>query len=228
MKKIVATLFIVIMVVVVCKREGLSYYYYGFYDNFGELNVKLGPQLGEIKAIKSYSKTDNISANENNQESVNVNLNPGFCFTGEYLVLCKGIEFLKFGPGFSYLLPREIDSNDNKDSYSYIPAYLTLQVNPFISAYNENLQGIFVKGNFGYSVLFNFKRKDLSAGYKFKNTGGIYWGLFLGYESPAGVIIDFGYCVYKSNIEVNNSDYYEEVALTYNTVTLNVGYKIRT
>jgi hypothetical protein len=198
----------------------LSYYYGFYYDNFGELNIKAGSQF-----------VGKIASRSTEEDNVSVNLDIGFCVTAEYLIYCgrfsQDLEFLKFGPGFSYLFPRGIDVKDGKDSYSYLPIYFTLQANPFISAFDEYLHGIFVKGSIGYNVLFDFKSKEDYS--KLNNNGGVYYGISGGYEFSFGVIIEVGYHVYKSKIEVVHGDgSFGKANLTNSNVTVNVGYKFKT
>jgi hypothetical protein len=229
MKRILVVLFVVSMFVIGSKNVALSYYYDFYDDNFGELNVKIGAQLlGKMDV--NYKNPD---SNDNNGTR---DSNWGGTFTVEYLISCKhlleGIENLKFGAGLSYLLPRGIDTIDSKYSYSYLPIYFALQVNPFMSSFDEYLHGIFIKGNIGYDVLFDFKVKDFS-NYKVDNTGGIYYGFFAGYEFQFGLIFDLGYNVYKSKSEVSQynasgiSIDKKSIDFTCSNVTLSLGYKFK-
>lgn len=129
------------------------------------------------------------------------------------------------------MLPRRINTINNKYSYSYLPVYFTLQVNPFINSFEEYLHGIFVKGNIGYNVLFDFKMEN-STNYKFDNSRGIYYGFFAGYEFQFGLIFDLGYNVYKSKSEFYNvaedvSESKKRMNLTCSNLTFSVGYKFK-
>ncbi|MDR2437015.1 MAG: hypothetical protein LBD17_02980 [Endomicrobium sp.] len=230
MKRVVVVLFVVSMFIVVSRDLASSYYsFYGFYDNFGELNVKIGGHFfGKMNA--NYKNPDFNDRNGVRDSDI------GVTFTGEYLISCAhllgDIEILKLGAGFSYLLPTDINTSNSNYSCSYLPIYFTLQVNPFINSFDEYLHGIFVKGNIGYNVLFDFKAGNLP-NCKFDNSGGIYYSFSTGYEVPFGVIIDLGYNGYTSTSKVSEYNSAgiignkESIDLAYSNITLSVGYKFK-
>jgi hypothetical protein len=51
------------------------------------------------------------------------------------------LDFLNFGAGLQYLLPRKIDTKHD-EKISFLPVYITVQINPLMG-------GFFVKGNLG-------------------------------------------------------------------------------
>lgn len=230
MKRIAIVLFVASMFVVGSRDLALSYYsFYGFYDNFGELNVKIGTHLfGKMNV--NYKNPDLNDRNGVRDSDIGVD------FTGEYLISCahllEDIEILKLGAGVSYLLPTGINTDNGKYFYSYLPIYFTLQVNPFINSFDEYLHGIFVKGNIGYNILFDFKAENLP-NCKFDNSGGIYYSFFGGYEFCFGLIIYVGYNVHKSNSKVSEYNSAgiignkESINLAYSYVTLGAGYKFK-
>jgi hypothetical protein len=227
MKRITSVLFAVSMLVVGSNDVALSQYY-SFDDNFGELNVKVGSQfLGKMDV--NYKNAGPDDKNGTRDSDI------GFIVTGEFLIpfrhFLDDMNSLQFGAGLSYSFPRRINTASSTYSYSYLPVYFTLQVNPFINSFEEYLNGIFVKVNIGYNVLSDFKMED-STNYKFDNTRGIYYGFFAGYEFQFGLIFDLGYNVYKSE-----SEFYDVVGdvtgtkksmnLTCTNVTFSVGYKFK-
>jgi hypothetical protein len=225
MKRVVAALLIINMVTVAFSD-----------DNFGELNVEAGLQFVEKMNV-------NYKNPERDQKDETYYLKSGVILTAEYLICCEyfseSVESLKFGAGLSYLLPRNVDKKDTNISVSCFPVYFTLQANPFIGAHNKVFHGIFVKGNFGYNILFDFEDKDLINKYKIgkdeiDKNGGLYYGISLGYEFPFGLIIDLGYHVYSGNVKIEHyeatserSGYFANDDIKRSNATLNIGYKFK-
>ncbi|MCA6085821.1 hypothetical protein [Candidatus Endomicrobiellum agilis] len=128
------------------------------------------------------------------------------------------LEIVKFGPGFSYLFP----VSDGEESFSYLPIYFTIQVNPFINVLDEYLHGLFVKGNIGYNALFDFENKDYNE-YKFDKSGGLYCGISAGYEFPFGLLFDLGYYMYKSSMKTGVGTF----DFTCTSIICNAAFKVK-
>ena len=179
-----------------------------------EINVKLGADL--VNAL--YSDEKHSSGVE---QSVSERYKAGFSVSGEYLYLVSNV--LKVGGGIEYLFAREkqegqLSFSFGSRDYSALPVFITLQLNPV-----EN--GFFIKGNFGYVASFGidyktFFRMDMGSGDVFETyeeisdeKGGIYYGLAVGYEFSAGLIIETSFDCYngKSTYKQSNFEYSNDV-----------------
>lgn len=203
-------------------------------DNFVEINVKAGIQpVGKINVEYKNPSPD--------EKDKTFDLNTGLIFAGEFLILyeyfSESVKNFKFGFGFSYLPLRDYNKNTNI-SISYLPVYFTLQVNPFIGAKNEVLHGIFLKGNMGHNVLFDFKDKGkgLYNNSKPNKINGLHYAFSTGYEFAFGLIVYLSYNVYMGSIEISHyadssvpgdKNYFANNDLVYRNITFDAGYKFK-
>lgn len=102
-----------------------------------------------------------------------------------------------------------------KPQISFLPVYLTLQVNPFGSA-----KGLFVKGNIGYIAYA--EAYDKSGHHTF--SGNLYWAFASGYEFASGFLFDVSYSAYYGEYD---SDAALSPKFTYYKFGFNVGYKFK-
>jgi hypothetical protein len=181
-------------------------------DSFGDLNIKAGLQSVGGRA----TETDN-----RDRDYVERYSNIGIAVTCEWLIdLPKISEILRIGAGCSYVVQEKLFKKGDISGlfFSYFPIYFTLQVNPFISSFDEYLHGIFVKANIGYNILFDIVA-SIDREVKNFHNGGVYYGLSSGYEFRKGWIAGIGYNVYKG--------VQEEVNYTHSAITFDVGYKFK-
>jgi len=185
----------------------------------GEVNAGLGLALGgTVKADRSMSA--GLGPPESNSESAQIG---GISLYGEYLYLINDI--IKVGGGLQYLIEREVaDVLDVESSkFSYLPIYLTVQVNP-INAAKE----IFLKGNIGYNLLFTDSIvKGYGPGVDRDEKGGLYYGISAGYEFLFGLVASVSYDVYSSETKYSIGGNYDKFEYTYSIIGLNVGYKFK-
>jgi hypothetical protein len=188
----------------------------------GELNLKGSIDVGgTISGDYTYSYSDNRGNKGSETEDISGG-GSGISIAAEYLFPISG-QF-KAGPGLGYLTSRKtnltIDGNDLIDfkyntlnpSISYLPIYITAQVNP-IAARPE----IFFKGNIGYSFFYLDLGESVENAFTpddsenpeniaYINTtetlnGGLYIELATGYEFPFGLILELSWASIKSSAE---------------------------
>jgi hypothetical protein len=156
---------------------------------FGEINLKAGYQFEGLARdnvtewgdydIKNFYQTD-----------------PGFYFGAEYLYSLFN-QTLKIGAGLQYELPKEAwDAWDGSSlenervKYSLLPIYATIQYHPF-----RNFQGLFVKGNIGYSLLTSIELlpEGVPVPELDEKNGGLYWQVSAGFEADWGLLFECFY-----------------------------------
>ncbi|MDR1696178.1 MAG: outer membrane beta-barrel protein [Endomicrobium sp.] len=166
-----------------------------------EVNLKLGlDPSGKFKAESSAG-----GGLEPSEFGVNL--------SGEYLY--RAYEILRVGAGLEYLFPRGVDIAGG-EKYSWLPFYATVLVNPLKSA-----PGLYLKGNIGYSILFNVV--DFPEGVDPRSKkGGIYWALGAGYEFGFGLVFEAMYGSYSSSYNRSEAETFD---LTYGKFGINIGYK---
>ena len=184
----------------------------------GEVNVGLGLALGgTVKVDRSMSA--GLGPSESNSESAQIG---GISLYGEYLYLINDI--IKVGGGLQYLIEREVaDASGESPKFSYLPIYLTVQVNPISTA-----KEIFLKGNIGYSLLFTDSVvMGYGPGVDRDEKGGLYYGISAGYEFPFGLVASVSYDVYSSETKYSIGGNYDKFEYTYSIIGLNAGYKFK-
>jgi hypothetical protein len=169
-------------------------------EKFGEMNLKAGYQFEGLARdnvtewgdfdIKNFYQTD-----------------PGFYFGAEYLYSFFN-QTLKIGAGLQYELPKEAwDAWDGtaleneRVKYSLLPVYAAIQYHPF-----RNFQGLFVKGNIGYSFLTSIELlpEGIPAPDLDEKKGGIYWQASAGFEADWGLLFE---CFYTQKYFSANWDF---------------------
>jgi hypothetical protein len=196
---------------------------------FGEINLKFGYQFEGLTR-------DNVTEWFNYDIHNFYQTDPGFYFGAEYLYPLFD-QRLKLGLGLQYELPKEAwdgysgdpaDLENERVKYSLLPVYATIQYHPI-----KNLQGLFVKGNIGYSFLTSIEllpdgipRPDLD-----EKKGGLYWQISAGFEADWGLILE---CFYSQKYFSAKWDFSDlGMPATSNDlykakdVGVSIGYKIK-
>ncbi|GHT50376.1 hypothetical protein AGMMS49990_02670 [Endomicrobiia bacterium] len=209
-----------------------------FSDFAGEVNVKVGPEVyGNVSwkdKIKMKGGTDE------RKESIPVGISADLL--GEFLHPLPVNDSIKAGIGLGYLYPRKIKKKESDNlTFSYLPIYGTIQINPFSSA-----KGMFFKGNIGYTFFFNSMengqktvtvdddkpggeqvcRNDNDKIKSLKNCGGLYCGIGAGYEFSNSLILDvmYSYCGASCSYAVSDSSH--KWSCGTHLVSINVGCKL--
>ncbi|GHT66683.1 hypothetical protein AGMMS50222_09770 [Endomicrobiia bacterium] len=206
-----------------------------FSDFTGEFNVK-----GGLGAYGNVSLKEKIKINGDNDQEKKESTCVGISgdLLGEFLLPVN--DSIKAGIGSGYLYPRKIGKKDSKElTFSYLPIYGTIQINPISSA-----KGVFFKGNIGYTFFFNSigngkpsvtiddypdgkqldenndKIKNL------KNSGGLYCGIGAGYEFSNGLTLDAMYSYCAPSCSYDDSDSSHKWDCGTHLVSINLGYKL--
>jgi hypothetical protein len=218
--------------------------------NAGEVNVKGSLDFGSIDTIENWYNPGGISRKKVEDSQ---GLKYGFSVAAEYLYPVIG-DIVQLGFGAQYLFERmqyrdlEIVPYDftfrgnayKKSSsvydpigFSWLPIYATIQINPL-----QNIP-VYVKANLGYNALFNVSDSELPDSIDKEKINGIYWGTSFGYEFASGLILEFGYDVYLSQIkyswDISGVDEFGHAYETHNTYkfknyskfSLTLGYKFK-
>jgi hypothetical protein len=165
--------------------------------NFGELNTKIS---------WDFPAKSNFYNNEGAIEK-------GHSISLEYLIHIHmpTLDFLKFGAGGEYLLPRKFDK-DYSGAFSFCPVYITAQINPFLG-------GLFIKGNFGQNIYSDIDKKILE-----HVSGGQYYDMEIGYEFSFGLIVEFAHSNYKAS---GTAASLLPVNISYSKNSITLGYKVK-
>ena len=166
-----------------------------------DLNIKAGfDAFGnlETKAKGGYTSNDIIRT--------------GFSLAGEYLIPLMSV--VKIGGGLEYQFMRTGKKYDNA-KIGYVPVYATIQINPINSC-----DGIYFKGNVGYSAIFRFDPRNRN-----ETTGGLYYGLGTGYDFKSGLILEMMYGMYTGTVNYRNAG--GEADFNYSKLGFNIGYKFK-
>jgi len=199
----------------------------------GEMKVKLG--LDTIGSATFIYK-ENAGFNYKGDNNFYIDSEVGVGMALEFLFPIFGI--VKIGPGVGYSFERGLkldgsmklindsyigyDSYIDKQSYSFIPTYLTIEVNPIRSA-----PEVFFKGNIGvnYGTISTKGTTPAWGSFPAKTYSnseyhlGFYYGFGAGYNFPSGFFLDALYSW--------NSLYEPEGYMTYSRLAISAGYKFK-
>lgn len=171
--------------------------------------IKVGFNLSGDTSVKE----------DNTGNSASEKAETGFSFAGEGFH--KSNDVFKVGGGAEYLAKRSIKNTSGDTKFNFLPIYITAELSPI-----KPLRELYFKGNLGYNVLFDIETDNpfinaiLSS---LTKKGGIYYAFGTGYEFDFGLVLEAMYSHYSGGLEYSSPSV--NIDFTYNTFTLNVGYK---
>jgi hypothetical protein len=159
---------------------------------FGEINLKAGYQF---EGLVRDNITEWFDYNIHNFYQTD----PGIYFGAEYLYSLFN-QTLKIGVGTQYELPKEAwdgwsgdaaDLENERVKYSLLPVYAAIQYHPI-----RNFQGLFIKGNIGYTFLTSIgllPEGKPNTPSLVEKKGGLYWQISAGFEADWGLLLECFY-----------------------------------